>query len=392
MREAVIVSAVRTPIGKFGGSLRDIPATRLGAIVVKEALNRADVDPQSIEEVYMGNVIQAGLGQCTARQASIYAGLPEKVPAVSINRVCGSGLTAVNLAAQSIAVGNVDTVIAGGMENMSQGPYALLNARWGYKLWDAQLVDLTVRDGLWEVFNDYHMGITAENIARRYRISREKQDKFALLSHKKASQAAKDGNFKHEIIPVKIQGRANECKIFNCDEHPRADTSLEKLGRLPPAFQKDGTVTAGNSSGINDAAAALVLMSKERARKLGKRIMAKIKCFASAGVDPAYMGLGPVAATQKALKKTNLNLKDIDIIEANEAFAAQSIAVMEELDINPEIMNLNGGAIALGHPIGCTGARILVTLLYNMQRKDAHLGLATLCVGGGQGVTTIIER
>jgi len=392
VREVVIISAVRTPIGKFGGSLKDVPAPRLGAVVIKEALNRAGIEPESVDEVYMGNVIQAGLGQGPARQASIYAGLPKEVPAVTINRVCASGLTAVNLAAQSIATGNADIMVAGGMENMSRAPYALLNARWGYKLWDAELVDLMVRDGLWEVFNNYHMGITAENIAKKYKISRERQDKFALESHRKAVKAIKEGNFKDEIVPVEIASGKNESKIFDQDEHPRPDTSLEKLSKLPPVFKEDGTVTAGNSSGINDAAAALVLMSEERAKKLGKKIMAKIKCFASAGVDPAYMGLGPVTATKKALKKAKLSLKDIDVIEENEAFAAQSIAVMEELDIDPEVMNLNGGAIALGHPIGCTGARILVTLVYLMQRKNAELGLATLCVGGGQGVTTILER
>jgi acetyl-CoA C-acetyltransferase len=392
LREVVIVSAVRTPIANFGGSLRDIPAPRLGAVVVKEALDRAGIEPESVDEVYMGNVIQAGLGQCPARQASIYAGLPEEVPAVTINRVCASGLTAVNLAAQSIATGNADTIIAGGMENMSQGPYALPKARWGYKLWDAELVDLTVRDGLWEIFNDYHMGITAENIARKYNISREKQDKFALLSHKKSVQAIKENNFENEIVHLEVPDKKNGPITFGHDERPRSDTSLEKLSKLPPVFREDGTVTAGNSSGINDGAAALVLMGEERAKKSGKKIMAKIKCFASAGVDPAYMGLGPIPATQKALRKAKLTLKDIDMIEGNEAFAAQSIAVMEGLDIDPEKMNLNGGAIALGHPIGCTGARILVTLVHLMERKDTHLGLATLCVGGGQGVTTILDR
>jgi len=387
MRDVVIVSAVRTAIGEFGKSLRKIPAVKLGAVVIKEVLERAGVDPKEVDEVYMGNAIQAGLGQCPARQAAIYAGLPDEVPALTINRVCASGLTAVNLAAQAIALGNADAIVAGGMENMSQGPYALRNARWGYKLWDQELVDLTVWDGLWEIFNGYHMGVTAENLVERFGISRRMQDEFALSSHRKAVRAIKDGNFKDEIVGVET-----EDGIFDIDERPREDTSLEKLAKLPPVFKNDGTVTAGNSPGINDGAAAVLLLSEEKARQIRVSPMAKIRASACVGVDPKFMGLAPVPAVRKVLKRAGLKLKGLDIIEGNEAFAAQSLVVIQELGINEEKLNLNGGAVALGHPIGSTGARILVTLLYLMRNKGASLGLATLCVGGGQGVATVIER
>lgn len=387
MSDVVIVSAVRTAIGEFGKSLRKIPAVKLGAVVIKEVLERAGVDPKEVDEVYMGNAIQAGLGQCPARQAAIYAGLPDEVPALTINRVCASGLTAVNLAAQAIALGNADAIVAGGMENMSQGPYALRNARWGYKLWDQELVDLTVWDGLWEIFNGYHMGVTAENLVERFGISRRMQDEFALSSHRKAVRAIKDGNFKDEIVGVET-----EDGIFDIDERPREDTSLEKLAKLPPVFKNDGTVTAGNSPGINDGAAAVLLLSEEKARQIRVSPMAKIRASACVGVDPKFMGLAPVPAVRKVLKRAGLKLKGLDIIEGNEAFAAQSLVVIQELGINEEKLNLNGGAVALGHPIGSTGARILVTLLYLMRNKGASLGLATLCVGGGQGVATVIER
>lgn len=387
MRNVVIVSAARTAIGEFGKSLREVSAVKLGAVVIKEVLERAGVEAKEVDEVYMGNAIQAGLGQCPARQASIYAGLPVEIPALTINRVCTSGLTAVNLAAQTIALGNADVIVAGGMENMSQGPYALRNARWGCRLWNEELVDLTVWDGLWEIFNDYHMGVTAENLAMKYNILREEQDRYALSSHGKAIKAIKDGKFKDEIVGVET-GEG----IFDTDERPREDTSLEKLAKLPPVFKNGGTVTAGNSPGINDGAAALLLLSEEKAQEMGIEPMAKIRAFACVGVDPQFMGIAPVPAVRKALKRAGLKLKDIDIIEGNEAFAAQSLAVIKELGIDEGKLNLNGGAIALGHPIGATGARILVTLLYLMRNGEASLGLATLCAGGGQGVATIIER
>jgi len=387
MRDVVIVSAVRTAIGEFGKSLRKISAVKLGAIVIREVLERVGIEPKEVDEVYMGNAIQAGLGQCPARQAAIYAGLPVEVPALTINRVCTSGLTAVNLAAQTIALGNADVIVAGGMENMSQGPYAFRNARWGCKLWNQELVDLTVWDGLWEIFNNYHMGVTGENLASKYNISREEQDEFALSSHRKAVKAIKDGKFKDEIVGVETENG-----IFDIDERPREDTSLEKLAKLPPVFKNSGTVTAGNSPGINDGAAAVLLLSEEKAREMQVSRMAKIRTFACVGVDPKFMGIAPVPAVRKALKKAGLKLEDIDVIEANEAFAVQSLSVIKELAIHEGKFNLNGGAVALGHPIGATGARIFVTLLYLMRSKEASLGLATLCAGGGQGVATIIER
>lgn len=386
-QDVVILAAVRTAIGEFGKSLCRVPAVDLGAVVIKEALQRPGVDPGQVDEVYMGNVIQAGLGQCTARQAAIRAGLPVETPALTFNRVCASGLTAVNLAATMITAGRAEVMVAGGMENMSQGPYAVQRARWGCRLGDQQFVDLTVHDGLWDAFNDYHIAITAENLAAKYGISREAQDRFALASHRKAVQAIEQRRFVDEIVGIKTKDG-----LFAVDERPRPDTSLDKLAQLPTVFKEDGTVTAGNASGINDGAAALLLSSEKKARELGITPLARIRSFAASGVDPQFMGIAPVTAVNKALAQANLSLSDIDLIETNEAFAAQSLAVIKELSLDEKRLNPNGGAIALGHPIGASGARILVTLLYAMKAAEAGLGLATLCVGGGQGVATIVER
>jgi len=391
MREVVIVSAVRTAIGSFGGSLANVPAVDLGAIVIKEALKRVSLKPEMVDEVIMGMVLQAGLGQNPARQSAVKAGIPVEVPSMTINKVCGSGLKSVMLAAQSIALGESEIVVAGGMESMSQAPYLIKNMRWGTKMGHQEIVDTMIFDGLTDIFNLYHMGITAENIAEMYGITREEQDQFAYESQKKAEEAQKAGKFKDEIVPVEIPTK-KETIIFDKDEYPRHGTTLEALAKLKPAFKKDGTVTAGNASGINDGAAALVLMTKEKAEELGLKPMAKVVSYASAGVDPKIMGIGPVPATKKALKKAGLTIDDIDLIEANEAFAVQSIAVAKELGFPKEKVNVNGGAVALGHPIGASGARILVTLLYEMARRDAKYGLATLCIGGGQGVSMIVER
>lgn len=390
--EVVIVSAVRSAIGSFLGSLKDVPAVDLGAVVIKEALERAGVDPKHVDEVIMGNVLQAGLGQNTARQAAIKAGLPETVPAMAINKVCGSGLKAVHLARQAIVAGDADIIVAGGMENMSQAPYLLNDAREGYKMGDKKVVDSMITDGLWCAFNDYHMGITAENLCDRYEISREEQDEFAANSQKKAAAAIEAGKFKEEIVAIEIPQRRGEPIIFDTDEYVRASSTAESLGKLRPAFKRDGSVTAGNASGINDGAAAFVIMSKVKADELGLTPLATIAANAGAGVDPAVMGLGPVQAVKNALNRANMNLSDIDLVEANEAFAAQSIAVDKELGFDHEKLNVNGGAIALGHPIGASGARILVSLLHEMKRRDAKTGLATLCIGGGQGVATIVKR
>ena len=391
-QEVVIVSAVRTAIGSFQGTLKDIPAATLGSIVVKEALKRIDLDPSFVDEVILGNVLAAGSGQNPARQASIQAGIPHTVPALTINKVCGSGLKAVHLAAQAIAVGDADIVVAGGFENMSQAPYVLPNAREGFRMGDQKVVDTMIKDGLWCAFNDYHMGITAENLCDQYTINREEQDAFAARSQARAWTAIEAGKFTEEIVPVEIPQRKGEPVIFAQDEYVKQGTTAEKLGGLRPAFKKDGSVTAGNASGINDGAAAVVVMSKQRAFELGLTPMATIVSNASAGVDPSIMGIGPVQAVKKALSKANLTLEQMDLIEANEAFAAQSIAVDRELAFNHDKLNVNGGAIALGHPIGASGTRILVTLLHEMQKQDAKLGLATLCIGGGQGVATIVQR
>lgn len=390
--EVVIVSAVRTAIGAFLGSLKDVSATDLGATVIREALHRAGIQAEQVDEVIMGNVLQAGLGQNPARQASIKAGLPDTVPALTINKVCGSGLKAVHLARQAIVAGDAEIIVAGGMENMSQAPYLMQNARTGYKMGDQKIIDSMITDGLWCAFNDYHMGITAENLCDRYSITREEQDAFSARSQERAAVAIEAGVFEEEIVPVEIPQRKGDPIRFAKDEYVKPGTTVEKLGNLRPAFKKEGSVTAGNASGLNDGAAALVLMSKEKAEELGLTPLATVVANANAGVDPAVMGIGPVQAVQKALDKSGYELADIDLVEANEAFAAQSIAVDRELKFDHEKLNVNGGAIALGHPIGASGARILVSLLHEMKRRDAKTGLATLCIGGGQGVATIVKR
>ena len=392
MREVVIASAVRTPIGAFGGSLKSISAADLGAIVAKEAIVRAGIEAEAVEEVIFGNVLQAGLGQNIARQVSVKAGIPIETPSFTVNKVCGSGLKTVELAAQAILSGEADVVLAGGTENMSAAPYILKDARWGQRMGDGKLVDYMIHDGLWDIFNDYHMGITAENIAEQWNITREEQDEFALRSQLRAEIAIKEGNFKAEIVPVTIPQRKGDPVVVYTDEYPKFGTTLETLSKLRPAFKKDGTVTAGNASGINDGAAALIIMSKEKAEELGVKPLATIKAFASAGVDPSIMGTGPIPATRKALKKANLQIQDIDLVEANEAFASQSLCVAKELGLNMEKTNVNGGAIALGHPIGASGARILVTLIHEMIKRDSKTGLATLCIGGGQGTALIVSR
>lgn len=393
MREVVIVSAVRTALGSFGGTLKDVPAAELGALVIKEALNRAGVNGNQVDEVLMGNVVQAGLGQNVARQAAVKAGLPVEVPAMTINKVCGSGLRTVSLAAQMIKAGDADIIVAGGMENMSQGPYVLKTARYGQRMGNGQMIDSMVNDALTDAFEGYHMGITAENIAEQWNLSREMQDEFSAASQLKAEAAIKNGRFKDEIVPVVIPQRKGEPIVFDTDEFPRFGTTSEKLAKLRPAFKKDGTVTAGNASGINDGAAAVVVMSAEKAAELGLKPMVKIVSYGSKGLEPSIMGYGPFHATKKALEKINLTIADIDLIEANEAFAAQSLAVAKDLDFDMDKVNVNGGAIALGHPVGASGTRILVTLLHEMQkREDVKTGLATLCIGGGLGTALIVEK
>lgn len=391
-QEIVIVSAVRTAVGSFQGALKDIPATRLGAIVIKEAIERAGIKPEQVSEVIMGNVLQAGLGQNPARQAAIQSGLPETVPAMTINKVCGSGLKAVHLAYQAIYAGDAEIVVAGGMENMSLAPYLMPKARTGYRMGDQTVVDSMLQDGLTCAFNDYHMGITAENLCDRYDISREEQDEFSARSQARAAAAIEAGRFEDEIVPVEIPQRKGDPVIFKEDEYVKPGTTAEKLGKLRPAFKKDGSVTAGNASGINDGAAAVIVMSKAKADELGLTPLATVVANGHAGVDPAVMGIGPVQAVKNVLKKADMAMGDIELIEANEAFAAQSIAVDRELQFNHDILNVNGGAIALGHPIGASGARVFVSLLHEMQKRDAKTGLATLCIGGGQGVATIVKR
>ena len=392
MTEVVIVAAVRTPIGSFGGSLKDISAVDLGSLVIKNAIERAGLEPEQVDEVIMGNVLGAGLGQNVARQMSVHAGVPVTVPAFTINKVCGSGLKAVQLAVQAVLCGDAEVVVAGGAENMSQAPYILPNQRWGSRMGNATVVDTMLRDGLTDGFEDYHMGITAENVAEQYGITREDQDSFALQSQKRAVAAVESGRFKEEIIPVEIPQRRGEPLVFDMDEFPRKDVSLEGLSKLRPAFQKDGSVTAGNSSGINDGAAAVVVMSAEKAKELGVPVLATIKSYASAGLDPKVMGCGPIYASRKALEKAGLTVADLDLVESNEAFAAQACAVAKELNLDLEKVNVNGGAISLGHPIGASGCRILVTLLHEMQKRDAKRGLVTLCIGGGMGTALIVER
>lgn len=391
MKEPVIVSAVRTAIGSFGKSLKDIPAVDLGAVVIKEAVKRAGIKPEEINEVILGNVLQAGLGQNPARQAAIKAGLPTEIPAFTLNKVCGSGLRTVSLAAQIIKAGDADIIVAGGMENMSRAPYLVDNARFGYKMGNGQFIDEMIKDGLWDAFNDYHMGITAENIAEKWEITREEQDEFSVKSQNKAEKAIKSGEFKDEIVPITVKTRKGEF-IFDTDEQPRFGSNVESLSKLRPSFKKDGTVTAGNASGLNDGAAALVIMSAEKAKELSIKPLAKIVSYASSGLDPKIMGYGAFYATKSALDKIDLKAEELDLIEANEAFAAQSIAVTRDLKIDLNKVNVNGGATALGHPIGGSGARILVTLLHAMQKRDAKRGLATLCIGGGQGTALIVER
>ncbi len=391
MREVVVVSAVRTAVGTFGGTLKDMSAVELGSIAIKAAIEKVNVKPEQVEEVLFGCVLQTALGQNVARQAALKAGLPVEVPCTTVNKVCGSGLKTVNSAAAAIAAGEADIIVAGGTENMSAAPYAVNGARWGMRMGDGAMTDVMIKDGLWCAFNDYHMGITAENVAEKYGITREMQDQFALTSQERAHAAIESGRFKDEIVPVSVPQRKGDPIIFETDEHPRM-TDLEKLAKLRPAFKKDGTVTAGNASGINDSAAALVVMSREKAEQLGLKPLASIKSYASAGVDPAVMGTGPIPASRKALDKAGWKVADLDLIEANEAFAAQALSVVKELDLDPEKTNVNGGAIALGHPIGASGARIFVTLLHEMQKRDAKRGLATLCIGGGQGIACVVER
>jgi acetyl-CoA C-acetyltransferase len=428
MSEVAIVSGARTAIGAFGGSLKYVPVVRLGALVIREALKRAGLRPKTgknisdyapqllkdigltelekansnwddsltevhVDEVIMGNVLQGGQGQNTTRQAAIYGGLPKETYAFTVNKICASGLKAITLGAQTIASGEADVVVAGGMENMSLAPYALPRARWGYRMdvsSRGEVLDLMVYDGLWEIFYGYHMGLTAENIAEKYGISRMEQDEIGLLSHQRARTAITQGLFKEEIVPVNIPQKKGEVVAFDTDERPM-DTSLEKMAKLPPVFKKDGTVTAGNASGINDAAAAVVLMSLQKAKELNLKPMSVIKSYASGGVDPAYMGLGPIPAVKSALNKAGIDIKDLDVIELNEAFASQAIACMRELGLSTDNTNLCGSGISLGHPIGCTGARLVVTILHEMKRNNSHLGLVTMCIGGGQGMAMVLE-
>jgi len=391
MRKAVIVSATRTAVGSFGGSLASLSAVELGTIVVKSALELAGVAPELVDETIFGNVLQAGLGQNPARQAALKAGIPQESTAFTVNKLCGSGLKSVALAAQAIVAGDADIVMAGGMESMTNAPYLAQTARWGSKMGDVKMVDSVLRDGLVCALNNYHMGVTAENIAAKYGITRADQDNLALASQQKAERAIKDGSFKKEITPIVIKSRKGET-VFATDEFPRAGTTIEALTKLRPAFNKDGSVTAGNASGINDGAAAILVMSEEKALELGLKPLARIVAYASGGVDPSIMGMGPVPAVRKALKKAGMTIADIDLIEANEAFAVQFLAVGKELGFDTAKVNVNGGAIAIGHPIGASGARILVTLLHALEAHDKKIGLATLCIGGGQGTAVIVER
>ena len=392
MQDVVIVAATRTAIGRFQGGLADVPATKLGEAVVRRLLADTGVEPGAVSEVILGQVLTAGAGQNTARQTSIFAGLPDEVPAMTINKVCGSGLKAVHLGSQAIRCGEADVIIAGGQESMSLAPYVLPKARTGLRMGHASLVDSMIQDGLWDAFNDFHMCITAENLAQKYSLSREAQDAFAAASHRKAAAAINEGRFKNEITPVEVPQRKGDPKIVDTDEQPRGDTTAESLGGLRAAFKKDGTVTAGNASALNDGAAAVMLMSEARANQLGLPILARLAGQASAGVDPAIMGIGPVSATRRCLERAGWSLDQVDLIEANEAFAAQSLAVGKDLEWDQDKVNVNGGAIALGHPIGASGCRVLVTLLHEMQRRDVKKGLATLCIGGGQGVALAVER
>ncbi len=392
MKDVVIVSAVRTAVGTFGGALRDIPAIELGKVAIEEALKRAKIKPDQVEEVILGNVLQAGQGQNPARQVLIRSGIPKEVPATTINKVCASGLKSVMMAAQAIKAEDADIVVAGGFESMSQSPFYVPGARWGYRMNDGALIDGMIHDGLLDIFNHYHMGVTAENVAERFGVSRQDQDALALKSQQNAGKAIKEGRFKEEIVPVMIPQKKGNPIVFDTDEHPRPNTTKEALAALRPAFKKDGTVTAGNASGINDGAAALVVMSADKAKALGLQPIARIKSYATAGVAPDIMGTGPVPSSQMALKKAGLTVKDLDLIEANEAFAAQAVYVNRMMGWGLEKVNVNGGAVAIGHPIGASGARILVTLLYAMKKRQSRYGIATLCVGGGMGGALIAER
>jgi acetyl-CoA C-acetyltransferase len=392
MRDVVIASAARTAVGSFGGGLKDIPAVELGRIAVMEALKRGGVNPELVEEVILGCVLTAGQGQNPTRQVLIRAGIPKEVPGTTVNKVCASGLKSVMMAAQAIKAGDADVIVAGGIESMSQAPYLLTGARWGYRMNDSPVVDGMIHDGLLDIFNHYHMGITAENVAEKFGVSRKDQDELAFRSQQNAGRAIKEGRFKDEIVPVSIPQKKGNPLVFDTDEHPRPNTTMEALAGLRPAFKKDGTVTAGNASGINDGAAAVVVMAAEKAKALGLQPLARIKSYATAGVAPEIMGTGPVPSSQAALKKAGLTAKDLDLVEANEAFAAQAAYVNRAMGWDIEKVNVNGGAIALGHPIGASGARIFVTLLYEMKKRQARYGLATLCVGGGMGGAMIVER
>jgi len=392
--DVVIISACRTPVGKFQGSLSDLGATQLGAIVVREATKRAKLDPKQIDECIMGNVISAGLGQNPARQAALFGGLSPEVSAMTVNKVCGSGLKAVALAAQAIQTGNSSAVVAGGMESMSNAPYLLPQARKGYRLGNAQIIDSMVHDGLWDIYNDYHMGITGENVAEKYGITREEQDQFALNSHRKAVAAIKECRFKSQIVAVELPAKkkGESPVIFDKDESPREDTTIDILSSLKPAFKKDGTVTAGNAPGVNDGAAAVVVTSAKHARELGAEPVARIVAQASSGIDPAWVMMAPVSAVRKIWQKTGWKNEDVDLYELNEAFSVQALGVMRELGLDPDKVNVNGGAVAIGHPIGASGARVLVTLIYEMMRRNVHRGIAALCLGGGNAVAMAVER
>lgn len=392
MREVVIVSAVRTPIGSYGGKFKDVSAVQLGTIAAKEALKRVNLDPSLVDEVIFGNVLGAGLGQNVARQVAIHTGIPIEVPSFTVNKVCGSGLKTVALAAQAIKAGDADIILAGGTENMSQAPYLLKTTRWGQRMGDGVIEDYMVKDGLTDVFNNYHMGLTAENIVEKYGLTREEQDALAVASQNKAEAAIKSGRFVDEIVPVSIPQRKGDPVVVDTDEFPRFGATIEGFEKLRPAFDRNGSVTAASSSGINDGAAAILVMSREKADELGLKPLATISAYASAGVEPSIMGTGPIPATRKALEKANIKVGDLDLIEANEAFAAQALSVIKDLELNTDIINVNGGAIALGHPIGASGARILVTLIHEMGKRDAKNGLATLCIGGGQGIAMVVKR
>ena len=391
-KKVVIASAARTPVGAYGGAFKTVSARELGAVAAKEAIKRAGIKPEDIDESILGCVLQAGNGQNIARQIALDAGIPIEKPAMTLNIVCGSGLRSVSLAAQMIIAGDCDVVLAGGTESMSQAPYLLTDERWGARMGDKKVVDEMIKDGLWDAFNDYHMGVTAENIAEKFGLTREEQDALAADSQQKAAKARAEGRFKDEIVPVEVKGRKGKVTVVDTDEYIKEGVTKESISGLRPAFIKDGTVTAANASGINDGAACLVVMSEEKAKELGVTPLATIVSYATEGVDPKIMGTGPIPTVRKALEKANLTLEDIDLIEANEAFAAQALSVIKELGLNTDIVNVNGGAIAIGHPVGASGARILTTLLYEMQKRDSKKGIATLCIGGGMGTAIVVER